>query len=71
MFFRVDNISKWLKLIHKESLVELQYVDIGLGYQSFRMEFGKEDNCFKFLVKDESVCKQFVGQLAGMDDKCV
>ena len=61
----MDAIDKWLKLLHAQHVTRLQYVDIGLGYQSFRLEFGDESTCFDFVVRDELRCKTFIAQLTG------
>ena len=61
----MDAIDKWLRLVHTQHLTCLQYVEMGFGYQSFRLEFGDDSTCFTFLVRDELLCKTFIAQLTG------
>ena len=62
---RMDSVTKWLRRVHTQHLTRLQYVDIGLGYQSFRLQFVDENSCFDFVVRDELRCKTFIAQFTG------
>jgi len=56
----------WLKLYEDQSITELQYIDIGLGYQTLRLEFSKPGSSYSLLIADESRCKQFLTLITGI-----
>ncbi|CAC5369450.1 unnamed protein product [Mytilus coruscus] len=55
-----DDYESCLKCIENQPITELQYIDIGLGYQSLRFEFSTECSSFTFLIRDEGRCKYFI-----------
>ncbi|XP_052092248.1 serine/threonine-protein kinase 11-interacting protein-like isoform X2 [Mytilus californianus] len=55
-----DDYESCLKCIENQPITELQYIDIGLGYQSLRFEFSTECSSFTFLIRDEGRCKHFI-----------
>ncbi|KAL5009658.1 hypothetical protein ScPMuIL_011963 [Solemya velum] len=61
-----EKIDHWLQSIEKQPITELQYIDIGLGYQSIRLEFGAQCSCFTLLIRDEGRCKKFIELLTGI-----
>ncbi|KAL4228720.1 protein kinase binding [Mactra antiquata] len=54
-----SNDSDWLKCYEDQPISELQYIDIGLGYQTLRLEFDTVCSSFTLLIADEGRCKQF------------
>lgn len=46
-------------------MTELCYVDIGLGYQSVRLEFDTMCSSYSFLIRDEERCKSFISLITG------
>ncbi|XP_041372352.1 serine/threonine-protein kinase 11-interacting protein-like [Gigantopelta aegis] len=61
-----ENPADWLKTVDIQPVPELRYIDMGLGCQSFRLEFRTECSCYNFIVRDESRCKKFVDFLEGI-----
>ena len=57
-----SRFEKWLKVVQSHSVNNLQYVDIGLGHQSFHAEFVGDNASFTFLIRDERRCKSFLRQ---------
>ncbi|XP_078333098.1 serine/threonine-protein kinase 11-interacting protein-like isoform X2 [Crassostrea virginica] len=49
-----------LSCIENQPMTELCYVDIGLGYQSVRLEFDTMCSSYSFLIRDEERCKSFI-----------
>ena len=62
LFLSGNNFEKWLKLVQGHLITNLQYVDIGLGHQSFHAEFAADNASFTFLIRDEKRCKSFLRQ---------
>ena len=60
-----DQPADYLKCIDKQPITELQYVDIGLGQQSFRLEFEQAGSSYSLLLRDELKCKAFLGFFTG------
>ncbi|WAR05991.1 S11IP-like protein [Mya arenaria] len=52
--------SDWLKCYEDQPITELHYIDIGLGYQSLRLEFDTECASYTLLIADEGKCKKFL-----------
>ena len=67
-FLSSDSASDWLKCYEDQPITELQFVDVGLGYQSLRLEFGTDCSSYSLLIMDEGRCKRFLTLLTGM--KC-
>ena len=63
--FSSDSDSDWLKCYEDQPITELQYVDVGLGYQSLRLEFGTDCSSYTLLIMDEGRCKRFLTLLTG------
>lgn len=66
-----DNPENFVKLKSKHAITDLKYIDIGLGYQSFRLEFDSECGSYSFLVKDEHVVRRFVSTVVEISQKFV
>ncbi|XP_061177845.1 serine/threonine-protein kinase 11-interacting protein-like isoform X2 [Saccostrea echinata] len=49
-----------LSCIENQPITELCYIDIGLGYQSVRLEFDTMCSSYSFLIRDEERCKSFI-----------
>ncbi|KAK3105989.1 hypothetical protein FSP39_010321 [Pinctada imbricata] len=49
-----------LTCVENQPITELQYIDIGLGYQSLRFEFSTECSSYTFCIRDEARCKQII-----------
>ena len=62
----MESIDKWLKSVLAQPLTALRHVDIGFGYQSFRVQSATEASCFDFIVRDELKCKTFIAQFTGI-----
>ncbi|XP_078580309.1 serine/threonine-protein kinase 11-interacting protein-like isoform X2 [Branchiostoma floridae x Branchiostoma japonicum] len=52
--------SDWLQKLAHHPITELHYIDIGLGSQSFRLEFTGHGGCYTFLVRDSERCRRFL-----------
>ncbi|XP_060561365.1 serine/threonine-protein kinase 11-interacting protein-like [Ruditapes philippinarum] len=52
--------TDWLKSYENQPISELRYIDIGLGYQTLRLEFETECSSYTLLIADEGKCKQFL-----------
>ncbi|XP_066300190.1 serine/threonine-protein kinase 11-interacting protein-like isoform X2 [Branchiostoma lanceolatum] len=52
--------SDWLQKLAHHPITELHYIDIGLGSQSFRLEFSGYGGCYTFLVRDSERCRRFL-----------
>lgn len=57
--------SDGLSCIENQPMTELCYVDIGLGYQSVRLEFDTMCSSYSFLIRDEERCKSFISLITG------
>ncbi|KAK3612193.1 hypothetical protein CHS0354_016581 [Potamilus streckersoni] len=62
----LDVDSDWLTCIDNQPITELRYIDIGLGYQSLRLEFGTECSSFTFIIRDEKRCQNFLSFFTGI-----
>ena len=62
----MDSPERWLKLLQSYRVRDLCYVNIGLGYQTVRLEFGPDAGCFLLLIRDELRCKRFTEQFTGV-----
>lgn len=58
-------ISKWLQKRDSHPIIELSYLEVGLGSQSIHMEFGDSGVAYTLLVRDSLRCKYFFGLLTG------
>eukprot|EP00058_Branchiostoma_floridae_P017526 XP_002603014.1 hypothetical protein BRAFLDRAFT_123981 [Branchiostoma floridae] len=59
--------SDWLQKLAHHPITELHYIDIGLGSQSFRLEFTGHGGCYTFLVRDSERCRRFLRVFTGKD----
>lgn len=57
--------SDGLSCIENQPMTELCYVDIGLGYQSVRLEFDTMCSSYSFLIREEERCKSFISLITG------
>lgn len=60
-----DRLSDWLQKRDSHPIVELSYLEVGLGSQSIHMEFGNDGMAYTVLVRDSLRCKRFFGLLTG------
>ncbi|XP_051283900.1 serine/threonine-protein kinase 11-interacting protein isoform X2 [Dicentrarchus labrax] len=58
-------LSDWLQKRDSHPIVELSYLEVGLGSQSIHMEFGDGGVAYTLLVRDSLRCKRFFGLLTG------
>uniref|UniRef100_A0A7N6AP79 Serine/threonine-protein kinase 11-interacting protein n=1 Tax=Anabas testudineus TaxID=64144 RepID=A0A7N6AP79_ANATE len=56
-------LSDWLQKRDSHPILELSYLEVGLGSQSIHMEFGDGGVAYTLLVRDSSRCKRFFGLL--------
>ena len=54
------DVDKWVKLFFSQPIIDIKYVDIGLGHQSFHIESASEASSFTFLLRDEERCQKFI-----------
>ncbi|XP_070786725.1 serine/threonine-protein kinase 11-interacting protein [Enoplosus armatus] len=59
-------LSDWLQKRDSHPIMELSYLEVGLGSQSIHMEFGDGGVAYTLLVRDSSRCKRFFGLLTGI-----
>ncbi|XP_028987169.1 serine/threonine-protein kinase 11-interacting protein isoform X2 [Betta splendens] len=60
-------LSDWLQKRDSHPIVELSYLEVGLGSQSIHMQFGDEEGvAYTLLVRDSARCKRFFGLLTGV-----
>ncbi|XP_026218660.1 serine/threonine-protein kinase 11-interacting protein isoform X2 [Anabas testudineus] len=59
-------LSDWLQKRDSHPILELSYLEVGLGSQSIHMEFGDGGVAYTLLVRDSSRCKRFFGLLTGI-----
>ncbi|XP_037552255.1 serine/threonine-protein kinase 11-interacting protein [Nematolebias whitei] len=59
-------LTDWLQKTHSYPIVELSYLEVGLGSQSIHLEFGEGGAAFTLLVRDGARCKRFFGLLTGI-----
>ncbi|XP_054480058.1 serine/threonine-protein kinase 11-interacting protein isoform X3 [Anoplopoma fimbria] len=57
-------LSDWLQKRDSHPIMELSYLEVGLGSQSIHMEFGGV--AYTLLVRDSLRCKRFFGLLTGI-----
>lgn len=60
-----DQLSDWLQKRDSHPIVELCYLEVGLGSQSIHMQFGDGGVAYTLLVRDSLRCKRFFGLLTG------
>uniref|UniRef100_A0A1A8GGD8 Serine/threonine-protein kinase 11-interacting protein n=2 Tax=Nothobranchius korthausae TaxID=1143690 RepID=A0A1A8GGD8_9TELE len=59
-------LSDWLQKKESYPIVDLSYLEVGLGSQSIHMEFGERGVAYTLLVRDSQRCKRFFGLLTGI-----
>lgn len=59
-------LSDWLQKRDSHPIMELSYLEVGLGSQSIHMEFGEGGVAYTLLVRDSLRCKRFFGLLTGL-----
>ncbi|XP_073318442.1 serine/threonine-protein kinase 11-interacting protein isoform X2 [Pagrus major] len=59
-------LSDWLQKRDSRPIMELSYLEVGLGSQSIHMEFGDGGPAYTLLVRDSLRCKRFFGLLTGI-----
>jgi len=52
--------KKWAKQVFSQPIGHLRFIDYGLGYQSFHIEFMNENQCFTFVLRDSKCTKLFL-----------
>uniref|UniRef100_H2UCG1 Serine/threonine-protein kinase 11-interacting protein n=1 Tax=Takifugu rubripes TaxID=31033 RepID=H2UCG1_TAKRU len=60
-----DQLSDWLQKRDSHPIVELSYLEVGLGSQSIHMQFGDGGAAYTLLARDSLRCKRFFGLLTG------
>ncbi|XP_029302086.1 LOW QUALITY PROTEIN: serine/threonine-protein kinase 11-interacting protein [Cottoperca gobio] len=63
---RRGQLSDWLQKRDSHPIMELSYLEVGLGSQSIHMEFGDGGVAYTLLVRDSLRCKRFFGLLTGI-----
>ncbi|OWF48594.1 serine/threonine-protein kinase 11-interacting protein-like isoform X2 [Mizuhopecten yessoensis] len=61
-----DSVDTSLSCIENQPITELQYIDIGLGYQTLRFEFDTECSSYTFIIRDEKRCKSYISLITGI-----
>ncbi|XP_041834979.1 serine/threonine-protein kinase 11-interacting protein isoform X2 [Melanotaenia boesemani] len=59
-------LTDWLQKKDSYPIIDLSYLEVGLGSQSIHMEFGNKDVAYTLLVRDNARCKRFFGLLTGI-----
>ncbi|XP_028255884.1 serine/threonine-protein kinase 11-interacting protein isoform X2 [Parambassis ranga] len=59
-------LTDWLQKKDSYPIMELSYLEVGLGSQSIHMEFGDGGVAYTLLVRDNVRCKRFFGLLTGV-----
>ncbi|KAJ0009436.1 hypothetical protein NQD34_001138 [Periophthalmus magnuspinnatus] len=59
-------LSDWLVKRDSQPILELSYLEVGLGSQCVHMEFGEGAAAYTLLVRDSARCKSFFGRLTGI-----
>ncbi|KAM7365656.1 hypothetical protein PAMP_016571 [Pampus punctatissimus] len=59
-------LSDWLQKKDSHPIMELSYLEVGLGSQSIHMEFEDRGVAYTLLVRDSLRCKRFFGLLTGI-----
>lgn len=62
---RKDQLSDWLQKRDSHPILELSYLEVGLGSQTIHMQFGEGGAAYTLLVRDSLRCKRFFGLLTG------
>ena len=60
-----DTPSDWLSKRTQHPIRDLLYIHIGLGSQSFQLEFNNDGILYTVAVRDKQWCEKFVSQLTG------
>lgn len=58
-------LTDWLQKKDSYPIMELSYLEVGLGSQSIHMEFADGGVAYTLLVRDSVRCKRFFGLLTG------
>ncbi|XP_061571741.1 serine/threonine-protein kinase 11-interacting protein [Cololabis saira] len=59
-------LTDWLQKKDNYPILDLSYLEVGLGSQSIHMEFGDGGVAYTLLVRDSVRCKRFFGLLTGI-----
>ncbi|CAG5934179.1 unnamed protein product [Menidia menidia] len=59
-------LTDWLQKKDSYPILDLSYLEVGLGSQSIHMEFGDGDVAYTLLLRDSARCKSFFGVLTGI-----
>ncbi|XP_072235448.1 serine/threonine-protein kinase 11-interacting protein [Leuresthes tenuis] len=59
-------LADWLQKKDSYPILDLSYLEVGLGSQSIHMEFGDGDVAYTLLLRDSVRCKRFFGILTGI-----
>ncbi|XP_024144725.1 serine/threonine-protein kinase 11-interacting protein [Oryzias melastigma] len=59
-------LTDWLQKKDSYPIVDLSYLEVGMGSQSIHMEFGDGGVAYTLLVRDSARCKRFFGLLTGI-----
>ncbi|XP_035808042.1 serine/threonine-protein kinase 11-interacting protein isoform X2 [Amphiprion ocellaris] len=59
-------LTDWLQKKDSYPIMELSYLEVGLGSQSIHMEYGDSGVAYTLLVRDSVRCKRFFGLLTGI-----
>uniref|UniRef100_A0A669CBJ8 Serine/threonine-protein kinase 11-interacting protein n=1 Tax=Oreochromis niloticus TaxID=8128 RepID=A0A669CBJ8_ORENI len=59
-------LTNWLQKRDSYPIMELSYLEVGLGSQSIHMEFEDVGVAYTLLVRDSVRCKRFFGRLTGI-----
>ncbi|XP_012714356.2 serine/threonine-protein kinase 11-interacting protein isoform X1 [Fundulus heteroclitus] len=63
---RSGPLADWLQKKDSYPILELSYLEVGLGSQSIHMEFADGGVAYTLLVRDSVRCKRFFGLLTGI-----
>uniref|UniRef100_A0AAQ6AJZ6 Serine/threonine-protein kinase 11-interacting protein n=1 Tax=Amphiprion ocellaris TaxID=80972 RepID=A0AAQ6AJZ6_AMPOC len=61
-----SGLTDWLQKKDSYPIMELSYLEVGLGSQSIHMEYGDSGVAYTLLVRDSVRCKRFFGLLTGI-----
>uniref|UniRef100_A0A3Q1EJZ4 Serine/threonine-protein kinase 11-interacting protein-like n=1 Tax=Acanthochromis polyacanthus TaxID=80966 RepID=A0A3Q1EJZ4_9TELE len=59
-------LTDWLQKKDSYPIMELSYLEVGLGSQSIHMEYGDSGVAYTLLVRDSVRCKRFFALLTGI-----
>ncbi|CAL9698361.1 unnamed protein product [Knipowitschia caucasica] len=59
-------LCDWLIKRDSQPILELSYLEVGLGSQCIHLEFGEGLAAYTLLVRDSARCKSFFGRLTGI-----